>query len=47
MAALAEPLISAGFLTAGEAARLVARLGEPDFLGRGFAHIGAWGRRTR
>jgi SAM-dependent methyltransferase len=47
MAALAEPLISAGFLTAGEAARLVARLGEPDFLGCGFAHIGAWGRRTR
>jgi SAM-dependent methyltransferase len=47
MAALAEPLTSAGCLTAGEAARLAARPGEPDFLGCGFAYVGAWGRRAR
>ena len=46
MAALAEPMISAGIMTADEAARLAARPGEPDFLGCGFAHIGVWGRRA-
>jgi SAM-dependent methyltransferase len=46
MAALAEPMISAGVMTADEAARLAARPGEPDFLGCGFAHIGVWGRRA-
>ena len=37
MAALAEPMTSAGVMTADEAARLAARPGEPDFLGCGFA----------
>jgi SAM-dependent methyltransferase len=46
MAAMAEPLTSAGLLTTAEAARLLARLSESDFLGCGFAFIGAWGRRT-
>jgi SAM-dependent methyltransferase len=46
MAALAQSLVSAGLLTATEAARLTARLAEPDFIGCGFAHIGAWGRRN-
>ena len=46
MAAMAEPLTAAGLLTAAEAAGLIARLGEPDFLGCGFAFIGAWGRRA-
>jgi hypothetical protein len=46
MATLAEPMTSAGVMTADEAARLAARPGEPDFLGCGFAHIGVWGRRT-
>ena len=46
MAALSPSLISAGLLTAAEAARLTARLAEPDFTGCGFAHIGAWGRRN-
>jgi SAM-dependent methyltransferase len=44
LAATAQPLISAGVLTAAEAARLEARVSEPDFLGCGFAYIGAWGR---
>jgi SAM-dependent methyltransferase len=46
LAAVMEPQISAGLLTAGEAARLMARVDEPDFLGCGFAYIGAWGRRA-
>ena len=46
MAATSEPLISSGVLTAAEAARLTARLGEPDFMACGFAFIGAWGRRN-
>ena len=44
--ALCQSLISAGLLTAAEAARLTARLAQPDFTGCGFAHIGAWGRRN-
>ena len=44
--ALSQSLISAGLLTAAEAARLTARLAQPDFTGCGFAHIGAWGRRN-
>jgi hypothetical protein len=32
-------------MTAAEEARLDARLDDPDFLGCGFAFIGAWGRR--
>jgi SAM-dependent methyltransferase len=46
MAALAEPMISAGVMTADEAARMAARPGEPDFLGCGFAFIGVWGRNS-
>jgi hypothetical protein len=46
MAATAQPLISAGLLTSAQAARLTARLDEPDFMGCGFTFIGAWGRRT-
>jgi hypothetical protein len=45
MTATAQPLISAGVVTAADAARLTARLGEPDFLACGFAFIGAWSRR--
>ena len=46
MAAMSQSLVSAGLLTAAEADRLTARLAEPDFMGCGFAHIGAWGRRN-
>jgi SAM-dependent methyltransferase len=46
MAATAQARVSAGLLTAAQAARLTARLDEPDFMGCGFAFIGAWGRRT-
>jgi SAM-dependent methyltransferase len=45
IAALAGSLVSSGVMTAAEAATLEARLDEPDFLGCGFAYIGAWGRR--
>ena len=45
IAAMAGPLVSSGVMTAAEEARLEARLSEPDFLGCGFAFIGAWGRR--
>jgi hypothetical protein len=44
-AAMAGPLVSSGVMTAAEDARLEARLDDPDFLGCGFAFIGAWGRR--
>ena len=46
IAATSGPLISPGVLTAAEAARLIARLDEPDFMACGFAFIGAWGRRN-
>ncbi len=46
VAALAPSLISAGLLTAAQAARLTDHLAEPDFTGCGFAYIGAWGRRS-
>ena len=42
IAAMAGPLISSGVMTAAEEARLEARLDDPDFLGCGFAFIGAW-----
>jgi SAM-dependent methyltransferase len=45
IAAMAGPLIASGVMTAAEEARLEARLDDPDFLGCGFAFIGAWGRR--
>jgi len=38
---MARALISSGVMTAAEE----ARLDDPDFLGCGFAFIGAWGRR--
>jgi hypothetical protein len=44
IAAMAGPLISSGVMPAAEEARLEARLDDPDFLGCGFAFIGAWGR---
>jgi len=46
MAALAEPMTSAGVMTADEAARLAARPSDRDFLGCGFAFIGVWGRHA-
>jgi SAM-dependent methyltransferase len=45
LAALANPLAASGVMTSEEAARAIARLDEPDFLGCGFAFISAWGRR--
>ena len=45
LAAMAGPVISSGVMTAAAEARLEARLDDPDFLGCGFAFIGAWGRR--
>lgn len=45
IAAMTESLVAGGVLSAAAAAGLVARLSEPGFLGCGFAHIGAWGRR--
>jgi SAM-dependent methyltransferase len=45
VAAMAGPVISSGVLTDEEQARLEGRLDDPDFLGCGFAFIGAWGRR--
>jgi hypothetical protein len=38
-------LICSGVMTAAQEGRLEARLDDPDFLGCGFAFIGAWGRR--
>ena len=46
VAGMAPRLIAAGVLTADEATALTARLDSPDFLACGFAHIGAWGRRS-
>jgi SAM-dependent methyltransferase len=45
MAAIGPPAVEAGALTAAEAAALVNRPREPDFLACGFVHIGVWGRR--
>jgi 2-polyprenyl-3-methyl-5-hydroxy-6-metoxy-1,4-benzoquinol methylase len=45
MAATAAPVVAAGVLTREEAAELVTRLDEPDFLGCGFVFVGAWGRK--
>jgi len=44
-AALALPKVQAGALTLEQAAALVDRPGEDDFLACGFVHIGVWGRR--
>jgi len=45
MSALAEPSIAAGLLTREQADDLTARPEAHDFLGCGFAHIGAWGKK--
>ena len=45
MAAIGPPAVEAGALTAEQAAALVDRPNNPDFLACGFAHIGVWGRR--
>jgi trans-aconitate methyltransferase len=45
MAAIGQPAVDAGALTAEQATALVERPNRPDFLACGFAHIGVWGRR--
>ena len=45
MAAIGPPAVEAGALTVEQAAALVDRPNNPDFLACGFAHIGVWGRR--
>lgn len=45
MAAIGPPAVEAGALTVEQAAALVDRPTNPDFLACGFAHIGVWGRR--
>jgi SAM-dependent methyltransferase len=46
MAATAPSLIDAGILTPKEAAALIERVEQPDFLACGFVHMAAWGRRA-
>jgi SAM-dependent methyltransferase len=45
MAAVGPAAVAAGALTVEQAAALVERPTEPDFLACGFVHIGVWGRR--
>jgi SAM-dependent methyltransferase len=45
MAAIGPAAVEAGALTAEQAAALVDRPTQPDFLACGFVHIGVWGRR--
>jgi SAM-dependent methyltransferase len=45
MAAIGPRAVAAGSLTHDEAAALLDRPTQSDFLGRGFVHIGVWGRR--
>ena len=47
MAVMQQRCIEAGILTSAEASTLTARPTDPDFLGCGFAYIGAWGRTPR
>jgi Phosphotransferase enzyme family len=49
MAALAEPMVSAGVMNAGDAARLAARPADPDFLGAIISHrdTGPWNTVAR
>ena len=42
--AMQQQCVAAGTLTASEATALTSRPTDPDFLGCGFAYIGAWGR---
>jgi len=44
-AALAGPKVQAGVLSPEQAAALIGRPADDDFLGCGFVHIGVWGRR--
>jgi len=44
-AAIAPAAVEAGALTADQAAGLVERTTQPDFLACGFVYIGVWGRR--
>jgi SAM-dependent methyltransferase len=45
MAALRSPTVNADALTPEQAAALVDRPNQSDFIGCGFVHIGVWGRR--
>jgi trans-aconitate methyltransferase len=45
MAAIGPPAVEAGALTLEQAAALVDRPAQSDFLACGFVHIGVWGRR--
>jgi SAM-dependent methyltransferase len=45
--AIGPRAVAAGALTREQAAALVDKLAEPDFLGCGFVYIGVWGRRPR
>jgi SAM-dependent methyltransferase len=44
-AALARPKVQVGVLSPAQAAEIIYRTGDDDFLACGFVHIGAWGRR--
>lgn len=45
MEAIGPAAVEAGALTSEQAAALVERPRQPDFLGCGFVHVGLWGRR--
>jgi SAM-dependent methyltransferase len=45
MAAIGPPAVEAGALAPEQAAALVDRLAQPEFLACGFVHIAVWGRR--
>jgi SAM-dependent methyltransferase len=47
MAAMQQRCVDAGILTSSEATALTSRPTDPDFLGCGFAYIGAWGHTQR
>jgi len=47
MAAIGPAAVKAGALTAEQAAALVERPTQPDFLAFGFVHIGVWARRPK
>jgi SAM-dependent methyltransferase len=44
-AALASPKVQVGAVSPAQAAALIDRPGDDDFLACGFVHIGVWGRR--
>ena len=45
LAAMEQRCLDAGIMADAEARARIDRLGQPDFLACGFAHIGVWGRR--